>query len=122
MKEIDVADLDCIHLSYDEPNKEEFWVKIQNIVPWAKRVDGIKESGGSITIATDSDESNSNSEVWDWLVDQFIPVMKSEVAVIKSASISYKSGVDIGFSLISKTKGLVSEDEIVEVYSEQATN
>jgi hypothetical protein len=41
---IDIADLDCIYLSYDEPRKEETWIKIQNIVPWAQRVDGIKGS------------------------------------------------------------------------------
>lgn len=41
---IDVADLDCIYLTYDEPQKEEFWVKIRNMVPWAKRVDGVKGS------------------------------------------------------------------------------
>lgn len=41
---IDVADLDCIFLTYDEPKKEEFWIQIQNMVPWAKRVDGIKGS------------------------------------------------------------------------------
>ena len=41
---IDVADLDCIYLTYDEPKKEEFWIKIQNIVPWAKRVDGVSGS------------------------------------------------------------------------------
>jgi hypothetical protein len=41
---IDIADLDCIYLSYDEPNKEENWVRIKNMVPWAKRVDGIKGS------------------------------------------------------------------------------
>ena len=41
---IDVADLDCIYLSYDEPQKEEFWIKIKNMVPWAKRVDGVKGS------------------------------------------------------------------------------
>jgi hypothetical protein len=41
---IDVADLDCIYLSYDEPQKEEFWLKIKNMIPWAKRVDGIKGS------------------------------------------------------------------------------
>ena len=41
---IDIADLDCIFLTYDEPKKEEFWIKIQNLVPWAKRVDGIKGS------------------------------------------------------------------------------
>lgn len=44
MKQIDVADLDCIYLSYDEVNKEETWVKIKNMVPWARRVDGVKGS------------------------------------------------------------------------------
>lgn len=44
MSQIDVADLDTIYLSYDEPQKEEFWLKIQNMVPWAKRVDGVKGS------------------------------------------------------------------------------
>jgi len=41
---VDVADLDCIYLSYDEPQKEEFWLKIKNMIPWAKRVDGVKGS------------------------------------------------------------------------------
>lgn len=41
---IDVADLDCVYLSYDEPRKEEFWAKISALVPWAKRVDGVKGS------------------------------------------------------------------------------
>jgi len=41
---VDIADLDCIFLTYDEPKKEEFWIRIQNMVPWAKRVDGIKGS------------------------------------------------------------------------------
>ena len=41
---VDVADLDVIYLSYDEPQKEEFWIKIQNMVPWAQRVDGVKGS------------------------------------------------------------------------------
>lgn len=41
---IPVADLDCIYLTYDEPQKEEFWVKIKNMIPWAMRVDGVKGS------------------------------------------------------------------------------
>lgn len=44
MKLIDIADLDCIYLTYDEPQREEFWVKIRNMVPWARRVDGVKGS------------------------------------------------------------------------------
>ena len=41
---IDIADLDCIFLTYDEPRKEEFWILVENMVPWAQRVDGIKGS------------------------------------------------------------------------------
>jgi len=41
---INIADLDVIHLTYDEPKKEEFWIKIQNMIPWAKRVDGVNGS------------------------------------------------------------------------------
>ena len=44
MSQVDIADLDCIYLSYDEPQKEEFWVRIRNMVPWAQRVDGVKGS------------------------------------------------------------------------------
>jgi len=44
MNQIDIADLDCVYLSYDEPEKEEFWVRIKNMVPWAVRVDGVKGS------------------------------------------------------------------------------
>lgn len=39
---INIADLDCIYLSYDEPQCEEFWVRIRNMVPWARRVHGVK--------------------------------------------------------------------------------
>ncbi len=41
---IDIADLDCIYLTYDEPQREENWVRIKNMVPWAQRVDGVKGS------------------------------------------------------------------------------
>ena len=51
---IDVADLDCIYLSYDEPNKEENWVKIKNMVPWAVRVDGVKGSDAAHKAAADA--------------------------------------------------------------------
>ena len=51
---IDVADLDCIYLSYDEPNKEENWVRIKNMVPWARRVDGIKGSDAAHKAAAEA--------------------------------------------------------------------
>lgn len=43
-KIIDIADLDCIFLTYNEPLREEFWIQVKNIVPWAQRVDGVKGS------------------------------------------------------------------------------
>jgi hypothetical protein len=58
---IDVADLDCIYLTYDEPQKEEFWIKIQNMVPWAKRVDGVKGSDAAHKAAADASDT-------DWFV------------------------------------------------------
>jgi len=51
---IDVADLDVVYLSYDEPQKEEFWVKIQNMIPWAVRVDGVKGSDAAHKAAADA--------------------------------------------------------------------
>lgn len=57
MSKIDVADLDCIFLTYDEPQKEEFWVKIRNMVPWAKRVDGVKGSDAAHKAAAEASDT-----------------------------------------------------------------
>lgn len=40
----DVADMDCVFLTYDEPRCDEFWVHISNMVPWAQRVHGVQGS------------------------------------------------------------------------------
>ena len=55
---IDVADLDCIFLTYDEPNKEINWIKIQNMVPWAKRVDGVTGSDAAHKAAAHASDSH----------------------------------------------------------------
>lgn len=54
---IDISDLDCIYLSYDEPQKEEFWVKIKNMVPWARRVDGVKGSDAAHKAAAQASDT-----------------------------------------------------------------
>jgi hypothetical protein len=51
---IDIADLSIIYLTYDEPNKEHNWIKIQNMVPWAVRVDGVKGSDAAHKAAADA--------------------------------------------------------------------
>ena len=58
MTKIDMADLDCIYLTYDEPNKEENWVKIKNMVPWAQRVDGVKGSDAAHKAAADASDTD----------------------------------------------------------------
>ena len=57
MKQVDVADLDCIYLSYDEPRREEFWVKIRNMIPWARRVDGVKGSDSAHKAAANASDT-----------------------------------------------------------------
>lgn len=54
---IDVADLDVVYLSYDEPQKEEFWLKIKNMIPWAKRVDGVKGSDAAHKAAGEASDT-----------------------------------------------------------------
>lgn len=55
---VDIADLDVIFLTYDEPKKEEFWIQIQNMVPWAKRVDGIKGSDAAHKAAAEASDTD----------------------------------------------------------------
>jgi hypothetical protein len=55
---IDIADLDCVYLSYDEPRKEETWIKIQNMIPWAQRVDGIKGSDAAHKAAANASSTD----------------------------------------------------------------
>jgi hypothetical protein len=55
---VDIADLDCIYLSYDEPKREAFWIKIQNQIPWAKHITGIKGSDAAHKAAADASETD----------------------------------------------------------------
>ena len=70
---IDIADLDVIYLTYDEPNREENWIKIQNMVPWATRVDGVKGSDAAHKAAASASST-----------DRFIPFLRSLFAPIRN--------------------------------------
>jgi hypothetical protein len=41
---LNLSEVDCIYLSYDEPNAEKNWADLLNKAPWAKRVHGVKGS------------------------------------------------------------------------------
>ena len=53
-----LADLAVVFLTYDEPKKEEFWVHLKNIVPWAQRVDGVKGSDAAHKAAAEVAETD----------------------------------------------------------------
>ena len=57
MTNIDLADLDCIYLTYDEPRAEENWIKIKNTEPWARRVDGVKGSDAAHKAAAQASDT-----------------------------------------------------------------
>lgn len=54
MTQVDIADLDVVFLTYDEANKEDSWIDIQNMIPWAVRVDGVKGSDAAHKAAADA--------------------------------------------------------------------
>ena len=83
--------------------------------------DYVRQLGDNILIECDTEEINSNGEVWNWLIDQFLSVMTSEFAEIKSATIDSRSGVDIGFSLYGRDGKYVDLEEILKVYKNAVT-
>ena len=44
MNKFNIAELDCIFISYDEPNAEKNYADLLTKAPWAKRVHGVKGS------------------------------------------------------------------------------
>jgi len=51
---IDVAELDVIFLSYDEPKADEFWGYVRQMAPWAERVHGVEGSDQAHKAAADA--------------------------------------------------------------------
>jgi hypothetical protein len=77
--------------------------------------DYVRQLDDKVLIECDSEEINSNSEVWDWLVDQFVPIMNSRLMEIKSASIDSRSGVDCHQSYALKDGRFIGSDEITNI-------
>ncbi len=77
--------------------------------------DYVHQVNNQVTIDCDTEEINSNSEVWDWLVDQFVPIMNSRFMEIKSASVDSRSGFDCHQSYVLKDGGFIGPDEITNI-------
>ena len=69
-----------------------------------------------IFIECDTEEYNSNSEVWDWLVDQFVPVMTSRFVEIKSASIDSRDGVEVDVAYLGNDGKYITTTDLIQNY------
>jgi hypothetical protein len=52
-----ISELDCVFISYDEPNAEMNYAKLLQDAPWAKRVHGVKGSDACHKAAADQSET-----------------------------------------------------------------
>jgi hypothetical protein len=57
MLEVDISELDCIYLTYDEPNADLFHVKIAANIPWVKRVHGVEGSDAAHKAAASASDT-----------------------------------------------------------------
>ena len=80
--------------------------------------DYVSQVDNKILIKCDTDtlENNYyNSQVWDWLIEQFLEVMTSSYMEIKSATIDSQSGVDHGTSYYLKDGRFIGSDDVHNV-------
>jgi len=76
----------------------------------------VHQNDDVILIECDTEEYNSNSEVWDWLVDQFVPVMTSRFVEIKSASIDSRDGVEVDVAYLGKDGKYITTTDLIQNY------
>jgi len=76
----------------------------------------VRMVGSNVLIECDTEENNNNSDIWDWLVDQFVPVMISDLMEIKSAMIDSRSGFDVSISYLTKTGDVITTNDLLENY------
>jgi hypothetical protein len=78
--------------------------------------DYVRLQDDKILIECDTEESNGNSETWDWLIDQFVPIMTSQFMTIKSSSIDSRSGVGVHVAYVDKESNCMDSESILEQY------
>ena len=76
----------------------------------------VHQNDDVILIECDTEEYNGNSEVWDWLVDQFVPVMTSRFVEIKSASIDSRDGVEVDVAYLGKDGKYITTTDLIQNY------
>jgi hypothetical protein len=76
----------------------------------------VRESGGKILIELDSEESNYDSELWDWLCDQIREdAMTSKFMVMNYSTNDSRCGVECGTSYYLKDGTFIGSDDIQSI-------
>ena len=83
--------------------------------------DYVSMNNSVIVIHCDTEEVNYSSVLWDWLVEQFLDVMSSNYAQIKTVQGNNYSEADFDFFLYNKKGNVVSLDEMARFYEENVT-
>jgi hypothetical protein len=73
----------------------------------------VRKSGGKILIELDSEESNYDSDLWDWLCDSIREdVMTSKLMVMNYSTNDSRNGVECGTSYYMKDGTFYGSDDI----------
>lgn len=76
----------------------------------------VRISGGKLLIEFDSEESNGDVTVWDWLCDNIREdVMTSSIMLFNYATNDSRSGMECGNSYLKKDGTFIDSDEIASI-------
>jgi hypothetical protein len=79
----------------------------------------VRELASNVLIECDTEESNGNSIIWDWLCDQFREdVMTGKMMEINTATIDSRSGVETSNGFYTKTGRWIGADDILRIAEE----
>lgn len=122
---VDVSELDCIYLSYDEPQADEFFIKIRSQIPWIKRVHGVKGSDAAHKAAAAASDTErfilidgDNMPNWNFFHEQLRIDHTNDECVFRWRAKNVINGLTYGNGGISSwTKTFVNN-----MRSHEATN
>lgn len=75
--------------------------------------------GNTLLINCDTEDDCGNSEVWDFLVDAYLPMMTSKLMEINTGTIDSRSGFDCGTSYYTKEGKFFGSDDIYALIEEK---
>ena len=122
---VDISELDCIYLTYDEPQADDFWAKIRSQIPWAKRVHGVKGSDAAHKAAAEASETDrfvlidgDNLPHWEFFNEQLRLNDQNRDCVFRWRAINYVNGLTYGNGGISSW----TKDFVMNMHTHEATD